>query len=428
MPVVARAADLPAGYTYASWALKSVSRAQFGLGGRFYSFNFVSKNCWPKNPAPSRFGTLLFPFGGVFLAEFPGADFPDVFDLPGGKLTTTKAACAELCRTTAGCRIATYSVDSDCSLKQPDRSRDAVAGIIFRGEQAPPPQASCSALPAVCLASQCGTAIKDNCGNPVVCPPCPGISNPPSSNPPTAAIGAPSNAVPSEQPRTVVAVVTVTNSAGVPALVTQVVFQTPMAPPSIAKDGPSIGFIAGCAAGFVIIFGALFLWLYKRKQSQISTFGDRHSSQESGVDISRSASQKQGTTIFRDRSESRNSLSSSTSSPSAQEIVTVLGFSEESEKKQTRSNPLFSNFASARPADNYGTEIEPSQWSVDQVAEWVSRNGGTTEAVYQQELNGSAFMKLNVSDLVVLLGITAPNQRAQFEEAMEKLNAPPSYS
>ncbi|KAJ3021622.1 UNVERIFIED_CONTAM: hypothetical protein HDU68_009536 [Siphonaria sp. JEL0065] len=68
---------------------------------------------------------------------------------------------------------------------------------------------------------------------------------------------------------------------------------------------------------------------------------------------------------------------------------------------------------------------EPQQWTVSQVAAWVSQNGGTSDPVYDQFIDGRALLALGVEDLLVVLKITVIEKRVEFSIALESLKAPP---
>ncbi|KAJ3285783.1 hypothetical protein HDU79_007068 [Rhizoclosmatium sp. JEL0117] len=68
---------------------------------------------------------------------------------------------------------------------------------------------------------------------------------------------------------------------------------------------------------------------------------------------------------------------------------------------------------------------DPSTWSVEEVAQWVSQNGGTAAPVLEQDIDGRALMALATDDLFALLHIATVGKRVQFSQAMESLHAPP---
>ncbi|KAI9327561.1 hypothetical protein BDR26DRAFT_901292 [Obelidium mucronatum] len=70
----------------------------------------------------------------------------------------------------------------------------------------------------------------------------------------------------------------------------------------------------------------------------------------------------------------------------------------------------------------------PQEWSITQVADWVSQNGGGrsgSDAVMHQKIDGMALMSLSAEDLFTVLRIETVGQRMQFVRGMEVLNAPP---
>ncbi|KAJ3021623.1 UNVERIFIED_CONTAM: hypothetical protein HDU68_009537 [Siphonaria sp. JEL0065] len=67
----------------------------------------------------------------------------------------------------------------------------------------------------------------------------------------------------------------------------------------------------------------------------------------------------------------------------------------------------------------------PQQWTVAQVAVWVSQNGGSPGHVIAQCIDGRALLLLGVEDLFTLLKIDAVGKQIQFSSALESLKAPP---
>ncbi|KAI9332818.1 hypothetical protein BDR26DRAFT_868985, partial [Obelidium mucronatum] len=255
--------SLPQGYTYQSlprfdWDNLSINLVTspvvaaneadcavqtFNRGGHFFSYNDANKNCWPKDPLLATGRSVLYPNSASTFFEIPGKDFIDMFDMiPQSTDSFSKEGCVDLCRKTTGCVVCT-SAGSLCVLKQPKYSGGLTplssAGVIY---QLPP----CVAA-TICSASQCGTTVTDNCGNPLVCPACE-----------TGNIVSLSSA--SSTPKTVVVVVTATNP----------VSQLEGKGDSASKP-PNMGLIAGVAVGILLLLGiaGLVCW-NKRKRLQDS--------------------------------------------------------------------------------------------------------------------------------------------------------------
>ncbi|KAJ3285779.1 hypothetical protein HDU79_007064 [Rhizoclosmatium sp. JEL0117] len=84
-----------------------------------------------------------------------------------------------------------------------------------------------------------------------------------------------------------------------------------------------------------------------------------------------------------------------------------------------------SYFKSADLQNGLTLPTDPSTWSVEEVAQWVSQNGGTAAPVLEQDIDGRALMALATDDLFALLHIATVGKRVQFSQAMESLHAPP---
>ncbi|KAJ3021621.1 UNVERIFIED_CONTAM: hypothetical protein HDU68_009535 [Siphonaria sp. JEL0065] len=82
-------------------------------------------------------------------------------------------------------------------------------------------------------------------------------------------------------------------------------------------------------------------------------------------------------------------------------------------------NPRIFNGDSSSYAQN------PQQWSIPEVADWISQNGGTAGPVYEQSIDGKELMLRDVENLFTVLKITAVGKRVQFSIALESLKAPP---
>ncbi|ORY44881.1 hypothetical protein BCR33DRAFT_850372 [Rhizoclosmatium globosum] len=77
------------------------------------------------------------------------------------------------------------------------------------------------------------------------------------------------------------------------------------------------------------------------------------------------------------------------------------------------------------------TELPPNpeDWSISQVANWVSLNGGTEGPVFDQKIDGIALTSLTTEELYIVLRIQTVGERIKFKRAMEGLvAAPPTYS
>ncbi|KAJ3008749.1 UNVERIFIED_CONTAM: hypothetical protein HDU68_002969, partial [Siphonaria sp. JEL0065] len=72
--------------------------------------------------------------------------------------------------------------------------------------------------------------------------------------------------------------------------------------------------------------------------------------------------------------------------------------------------------------------INPHEWTVSQVAEFVSKNGGTLLAVFEEKIDGMALVELSVENLYEVLRISAVEDQLKFRCAVERLTAaPPTY-
>ncbi|KAI9328351.1 hypothetical protein BDR26DRAFT_1012344 [Obelidium mucronatum] len=75
-----------------------------------------------------------------------------------------------------------------------------------------------------------------------------------------------------------------------------------------------------------------------------------------------------------------------------------------------------------------GISVHPKEWSVEQVADWVSNNGGHAEPVLEQKIDGLALLELSLEELFTVLRISTVGERLQFRRAMQQLTAaPPTY-
>ncbi|KAJ3082926.1 hypothetical protein HDU99_001161 [Rhizoclosmatium hyalinum] len=126
--------------------------------------------------------------------------------------------------------------------------------------------------------------------------------------------------------------------------------------------------------------------------------------------------------------------------------------------EKEKTNPLFANLAGSivaaaaatPPTRTYNTfskdekekdkdtlergqtvarSSNPEDWSIAQVADWVSKNGGTRDPVFDQRIDGVALMALTLDELYAALKISTVGDRVKFKRGMEALTlAPPTYS
>ncbi|ORY42250.1 hypothetical protein BCR33DRAFT_718441 [Rhizoclosmatium globosum] len=236
----------------------------------------------------------------------------------------------------------------------------------------------------------------------------------------------------------------------------------PITPVKNESSGPSVGLIAGIAAGVVVVLAAVgfFVWSRKNKVSQ-----------EPGIQlVNGDVSRKNGTTFGRSfslgqesstvdsppraapttyssipapmgtvrASESGNPSIFHSTDQSSMSVIHSMGTSRE--EKQGSSN-LFSglndavsdNSRSAKHREAYRQdgyamfgELElpdtPSNWSVQNVIQWVEKNEGTPEIlrfIYEQEIDGRALLLMKVEEF----SFPTIGRRIRFKEALESLRS-----
>ncbi|ORY44331.1 hypothetical protein BCR33DRAFT_716891 [Rhizoclosmatium globosum] len=113
--------------------------------------------------------------------------------------------------------------------------------------------------------------------------------------------------------------------------------------------------------------------------------------------------------------------------------------------EKEKTNPLFANLAGSivtaaaatPPTRTYNTfskdekekdkdtlergqtvarSSNPEDWSIAQVADWVSKNGGTRDPVFDQRIDGVALMALTMDELYATLKISTVGDRVKFKQ------------
>ncbi|ORY45321.1 hypothetical protein BCR33DRAFT_815924 [Rhizoclosmatium globosum] len=190
--------------------------------------------------------------------------------------------------------------------------------------------------------------------------------------------------------------------------------------PSASTNGGLIGGIVGGAVAAILIVVAVGIWFYRRRIQAIRM--------ETTSSVSKPALplNRMGTA----EPERVNSEDVENTAP-----VTISALELQPGPK---ANPLFNSIPSSIPAEpvNLNKKNEfvplsanPEEWTIQQVAEWVSQNGGAADAVREQKIDGVALVSLTLEELYVTLKISTVGDRVRFKKALEKLIlSPPSYS
>ncbi|KAJ3284626.1 hypothetical protein HDU79_007991 [Rhizoclosmatium sp. JEL0117] len=95
----------------------------------------------------------------------------------------------------------------------------------------------------------------------------------------------------------------------------------------------------------------------------------------------------------------------------------------------TFTDPSSAKLATVPRGQTVARTSNPEEWSIAQVAEWVSKNGGTPGPVHEQKIDGVALLALTAEELYIALNIATVGDRIKFKRALEGLMlAPPTYS
>ncbi|KAJ3078344.1 hypothetical protein HDU99_000634 [Rhizoclosmatium hyalinum] len=231
---------------------------------------------------------------------------------------------------------------------------------------------------------------------------------------------------------------------------------------SIVTDSPSssIPMIAGIAGGVVFIaLLAIGFFVFRSRRNKYEQFDDPVSTHQSPTPSQYPQNSSATRTLHSSNSppvELRSLATVNSATVSSTESFTVL---DQSKALRTeKQNPLFKAINEVpikrqpRDSSNNATSLnqtsstspnrlsyfksvdlqngltlptDPSTWSVEEVAQWVSQNGGTAAPILEQDIDGRALMALATDDLFVLLHIATVGKRVQFSQAMESLHAPP---
>ncbi|KAJ3284660.1 hypothetical protein HDU79_007965 [Rhizoclosmatium sp. JEL0117] len=213
-----------------------------------------------------------------------------------------------------------------------------------------------------------------------------------------------------------------------------------LSPPAFAINGALIGGIAGGIS--VILVAIVGFVVFRRSKANVKSV-------------------TQSGTPVKERTSEDELIHSPVTSPLLHsEIIHVLNMnslSTDAETPKEKENPLFSNIVGSIAVDDVPgrlgssstssskvseqtikrddkqviTELPPNpeDWSISQVANWVSLNGGTEGPVFHQKIDGIALTSLTTEELYIVLRIQTVGERIKFKRAMEGLvAAPPTYS
>ncbi|KAJ3077499.1 hypothetical protein HDU99_001147 [Rhizoclosmatium hyalinum] len=230
-------------------------------------------------------------------------------------------------------------------------------------------------------------------------------------------------------------------------------------PPSTAADSnsPSPAFIGGIAAAIVVtllvVIGAV---VYTRRarssksnvEAPKSTFPPKSPSPKNTL---RTDNPTYISPIPKedDQDSTLGRLSSTSPLPTRTETIHVMNMNTlptDATLEKEKENPLFRNLIPAIPvpstsvypslkksekdsAPTANPNESPESWTIEQVAEWVSQNGGSREPVFEQRIDGMALTALSVEDLYTVLKISTVGDRLKFRRGLEALLvAPPTYT
>ncbi|KAJ3026229.1 UNVERIFIED_CONTAM: hypothetical protein HDU68_005994 [Siphonaria sp. JEL0065] len=317
-----------------------------------------------------------------------------------------------------------------------------------------PVPTACKPIPVTCSADQCGTTISDNCGNQIHCPVCP-------SPAPTGCKPTPVTCLASECGLTVFD--NCSNKIQCPACLTS---PTDSSAPSLGTGtllppptpGPSAGLIgASVAAGLVVIAAAICGFFYTRRgkpelknlDSPAITTSEPTASQQQPDEPSRGPQDHPSVSLVATEStflvaaevlNPPTAITQSVHTVNNSDVNTPASVTVDSTNQfltPEEENPLFAitnataiaSITSSPTKDIPGAmNSDPQFWTVAQVADWVSRNGGTPSPVHDQMIDGRALLALPMDELLVVLQINTAGQRVQFTHGMQGLFAPPSYA
>ncbi|KAJ3013626.1 UNVERIFIED_CONTAM: hypothetical protein HDU68_000618 [Siphonaria sp. JEL0065] len=126
-------------------------------------------------------------------------------------------------------------------------------------------------------------------------------------------------------------------------------------------------------------------------------------------------------------------------------VGTDIAVEEEIREQKQKYNPLFGplniiqqqgerrnvivdkSMEDSSTSPHQESNQNPNKWTTEQVAEFVSKNGGTQEPVYAEKINGAVLMGHSLDRLFIALKITTLGDQYRFEKAMGLLSRLPTY-
>ncbi|KAJ3020126.1 UNVERIFIED_CONTAM: hypothetical protein HDU68_010341 [Siphonaria sp. JEL0065] len=205
--------------------------------------------------------------------------------------------------------------------------------------------------------------------------------------------------------------------------------------------GNHAGIYGGVAAGvLVVVVGVVALLTYRKEKARAKL---AESTQESNQE-------RDGFFLLADRTTRREihevddvtemtRFSHDYSESVYQVLVRPDGVPEKEKQNSlfvglTRLHNLLHSKRNQAKTDTRASEVDgavstdPKHWTVNQVADWVSQNGGTAQAVRERGIDGVALMSLTVEELYTVLKISTVGERLRFRRSVEELKvAPPVY-
>ncbi|KAJ3018939.1 UNVERIFIED_CONTAM: hypothetical protein HDU68_010918 [Siphonaria sp. JEL0065] len=283
--------SLPAGYSYQTYPDSDFTKFDLELisqpseascaaetqakGGHFFAYNAATKQCAVKNPAAGNGRDTLTLVSSNSYYVIQNVDFAGYFDIQviwTGPVATSSVTCIQTCAQTAGCVVATYNRAGGCALKKPNANSGVTMGVII------PPSDQVFAIctrNTQCSASQCGTTIADNCGNPLTCPACPPLAPPGCVSTGTVAcsVGTCGLEIFDNCGNTLQCPVCAANQSDRPGTlanslqpsVSVLIVTSPVPVIGSPNTAPSAGLIAGIAVGVIVLLAAIGAFVYSKK-------------------------------------------------------------------------------------------------------------------------------------------------------------------